>query len=147
MSVINKCNSWRPPFGALGTQQSTGTLRANSHTTTHTTTLLNRQPQVTHHIKPIATNQLIDIIFQVISKPKCPARCRLPSDKHAMLQPSNSCTGALAIHPKISLSQSSVRCSINPEPHLFNGCQDHFGRTPTELQRSIRLDLVRQLLC
>ena len=29
---------------------------------------------------------------------------------------------------------------------LFNGCQEHFGRTPTELQRSIRLDLVRQLL-
>ena len=29
---------------------------------------------------------------------------------------------------------------------LFNGCQEHFGRTPAELQRSIRLDLVRQLL-
>ena len=29
---------------------------------------------------------------------------------------------------------------------LFTGCQEHFGRTPTELQRSIRLDLVRQLL-
>ena len=29
---------------------------------------------------------------------------------------------------------------------LFNGCQDHFRRTPTELQRCIRLDLVRQLL-
>jgi AraC-like DNA-binding protein len=29
---------------------------------------------------------------------------------------------------------------------LFNGCQEHFGRTPIELQRSIRLDLVRQLL-
>ncbi|WP_413441787.1 helix-turn-helix transcriptional regulator [Synechococcus sp. MIT S1220] len=29
---------------------------------------------------------------------------------------------------------------------LFKGCQEHFGRTPLELQRSIRLDLVRQLL-
>jgi transcriptional regulator GlxA family with amidase domain len=29
---------------------------------------------------------------------------------------------------------------------LFTGCQEHFGRTPTELQRSIRLDLVRQVL-
>jgi AraC-like DNA-binding protein len=29
---------------------------------------------------------------------------------------------------------------------LFNGCQEHFGRTPIELKRSIRLDLVRQLL-
>lgn len=29
---------------------------------------------------------------------------------------------------------------------LFKGCQEHFGQTPKELQRSIRLDLVRQLL-
>ena len=29
---------------------------------------------------------------------------------------------------------------------LFKGCQEHFGRTPQNLQRSIRLDLVRQLL-
>ena len=29
---------------------------------------------------------------------------------------------------------------------LFRGCQEHFGQTPKELQRSIRLDLARQLL-
>ena len=29
---------------------------------------------------------------------------------------------------------------------LFKGCQEHFGQTPQNLQRSIRLDLVRQLL-
>ena len=29
---------------------------------------------------------------------------------------------------------------------LFKGCQEHFGRTPQHLQRSIRLDLARQLL-
>ena len=28
----------------------------------------------------------------------------------------------------------------------FKGCQEHFGQTPQNLQRSIRLDLVRQLL-
>lgn len=61
-----------------------------------------------------ATNQLIDSLFRHF-KTKPPARCRLPSDKHAIPQPSNSCTGALAIHPKISPSQSSVTCSINPE--------------------------------
>ena len=29
---------------------------------------------------------------------------------------------------------------------LFKGCQEHFGRSPLDLQRLIRLDLVRQLL-
>ena len=29
---------------------------------------------------------------------------------------------------------------------LFKGCQEHFGQTPLNLQRSIRLDLARQLL-
>ena len=29
---------------------------------------------------------------------------------------------------------------------LFKGCQEHFGQSPQDLQRSIRLDLVRQLL-
>ena len=29
---------------------------------------------------------------------------------------------------------------------LFKGCQEHFGLTPTQLQRSIRLDRVRREL-
>ena len=50
-------------------------------------------------------------------------------------------------HPQQSMTIDEMsQVLFQSRTSLFKGCQEHFGRTPLELQRSIRLDLVRQLL-
>ena len=50
-------------------------------------------------------------------------------------------------HPgETSTTEELSRELFQSRTSLFKGCQEHFGRSPQELQRLIRLDLVRQLL-
>jgi transcriptional regulator GlxA family with amidase domain len=96
-----------------------------------------------HIIK--ATNQLIDIIFKAFQNQN--ART-LPIAKRqtrhaAAIELLHWCYS----NPSKNLTITELsEVLYQSRTSLFNGCQDHFGRTPTELQRSIRLDLVRQLL-
>ena len=92
-----------------------------------------------------ATNQLIDIIFQAFQNQN--ART-LPTAKRqtrhaAAIELLHWCSN----NPSKNLTITELSDVLyQSRTSLFNGCQDHFGRTPTELQRCIRLDLVRQLL-
>jgi AraC-like DNA-binding protein len=52
-----------------------------------------------------------------------------------------------AKHPKTPLKIEEISSEIfQSRTSLFQGSKEHFQRTPLELQRSIRLDRVRQLL-
>jgi AraC-like DNA-binding protein len=92
-----------------------------------------------------ATNQLIDSIFQAFQNQN--ART-LPIAKRqtrhaAAIELLHWCSN----NPSKNLTITELSDVLyQSRTSLFNGCQDHFGRTPTELQRCIRLDLVRQLL-
>ena len=92
-----------------------------------------------------ATNQLIDSLFQAFQNPN--ART-LPMAKRqtrhaAAIELLHWCSN----NPSKNLTITELsEVLYQSRTSLFNGCQDHFRRTPTELQRSIRLDLVRQLL-
>ena len=92
-----------------------------------------------------ATDQLIDTIFQAFQSLN--ART-LPIAKRqtrhtAAIELLHWCSN----NPSKNLTITELsEVLYQSRTSLFNGCQDHFGRTPTELQRSIRLDLVRQLL-
>ena len=92
-----------------------------------------------------ATNQLIDSLFQAFQNPN--ART-LPMAKRqtrhaAAIELLHWCSN----NPSKNLTITELsEVLYQSRTSLFNGCQDHFRRTPTELQRCIRLDLVRQLL-
>ena len=95
--------------------------------------------------KANTADQLIDTIFQAFQDQNA---CTLPIAKretrHAAAIEllhwfSNNASKNLTITELSDVLYQS-------RTSLFTGCQEHFGRTPTELQRSIRLDLVRQLL-
>ena len=92
-----------------------------------------------------ATDQLIDTIFQAFQSLN--ART-LPIAKRqtrhaAAIELLHWCSN----NPSKNLTITELSDVLyQSRTSLFNGCQDHFGRTPTELQRCIRLDLVRQLL-
>ena len=92
-----------------------------------------------------ATNQLIDIIFKAFQNQN--ART-LPIAKRqtrhaAAIELLHWCSS----NPSKNLTITELsEVLYQSRTSLFNGCQEHFGRTPTELQRTIRLDLVRQLL-
>jgi AraC-like DNA-binding protein len=94
---------------------------------------------------PKATNQLIDSLFQAFQNQN--ART-LPMAKRqtrhaAAIELLHWCSN----NPSKNLTITELsEVLYQSRTSLFNGCQDHFRRTPTELQRSIRLDLVRQLL-
>ena len=90
--------------------------------------------QINVHITK-ATNQLIDSLFQGNQNAHV-----ADGQADAMPQQSNSCTGG---NPSKNLTITELsEVLYQSRTSLFNGCQDHL--TPTELQRSIRLDLVRQ---
>ena len=92
-----------------------------------------------------ATNQLIDSLFQAFQNPN--ART-LPMAKRqtrhaAAIELLHWCSN----NPSKNLTITELSDLLyQSRTSLFNGCQEHFGRTPAELQRSIRLDLLRQLL-
>ena len=100
-----------------------------------------------HSDSNIATTtiQLIDFIFQAFQNEN--ART-MPMAKRqtrhaAAIELLHWCSN----NPSKNLSITELSYLLyQSRTSLFNGCQEHFGRTPTELQRSIRLDLVRQLL-
>ena len=91
------------------------------------------------------TDQLIDSLFQAFQNPN--ART-LPMAKRqtrhaAAIELLHWCSN----NPSKNLTITELSDLLyQSRTSLFNGCQEHFGRTPTELQRNIRLDLVRQLL-
>jgi AraC-like DNA-binding protein len=91
------------------------------------------------------SDQLIDFIFQAFQNPN--ART-LPIAKRqtrhaAAIELLHWCSN----NPSNNLSITELSDLLyQSRTSLFNGCQEHFGRTPKELQRSIRLDLIRQLL-
>ena len=91
------------------------------------------------------TNQLIDSLFQAFKNQN--ART-LPIAKRqtrhtAAIELLHWCSS----NPSKNLTITELSDVLyQSRTSLFNGCQEHFGRTPTELQRTIRLDLVRQLL-
>jgi AraC-like DNA-binding protein len=91
------------------------------------------------------SDQLIDSLFQAFQNPN--ART-LPIAKRqtrhaAAIELLHWCSN----NPSNNLTITELSDVLyQSRTSLFNGCQEHFGRTPTELQRSIRLDLVRQLL-
>ena len=104
--------------------------------------LINNQSDA--HI-PKTTNQLIDSLFQAFKNQN--ART-LPIAKRqtrhtAAIELLHWCSS----NPSKNLTITELSDVLyQSRTSLFNGCQEHFGRTPTELQRTIRLDLVRQLL-
>ena len=92
-----------------------------------------------------ATNQFIDSIFQAFQNQNArtlPIAMR-QTFHAAAIELLHWCSNNPSKNLTITeLSEVLYQSRIS----LFNGCQDHFRRTPTELQRCIRLDLVRQLL-
>jgi AraC-like DNA-binding protein len=92
-----------------------------------------------------ATNQLIDIIFEAFQNQN--ARTLLIAKRQTRHAAAIELLHWCSSNPSKNLTITELsEVLYQSRTSLFNGCQDHFGRTPTELQRSIRLDLVRQLL-
>ena len=95
--------------------------------------------------KTNTADQLIDSIFRAFQDQNA---CTLPIAKRearhtAAIELLHWCSN----NPSKNLTITELSDVLyQSRKSLFTGCQEHFGRTPTELQRSIRLDLVRQLL-
>ena len=92
-----------------------------------------------------ATNQLIDILFKAFQNQN--ARTLPIAKRQTRHAAAIKLLHWFSSNPSKNLTITELSDVLyQSRTSLFNGCQDHFGRTPTELQRSIRLDLVRQLL-
>ena len=92
-----------------------------------------------------ATNQLIDSIFQAFRNQNARTLpiAKLQTRHAAAIELLHWCSN----NPSKNLTITELsEVLYQSRTSLFNGCQEHFGRTPTELQRTIRLDLIRQLL-
>jgi AraC-like DNA-binding protein len=92
-----------------------------------------------------ATDQLIDTIFQAFQSLNARTlQIAKRQTRHtAAIELLHWCSN----NPSKNLTITKLsEVLYQSRTSLFNGCQNHFRRTPTELQRSIRLDLVRQLL-
>ena len=92
-----------------------------------------------------ATNQLIDILFKAFQNQN--ARTLPIAKRQTCHSAAIELLHWFSSNPSKKLTITELSDVLyQSRTSLFNGCQDHFGLTPTELQRSIRLDLVRQLL-
>ena len=62
-----------------------------------------------------------------------------------MKPPSIYCTGAMNPMKTVTVEALSAEL-FQSRTSLFKGSKEHFQQTPVELQRSVRMDCVRQLL-
>ena len=94
---------------------------------------------------PEDPDQLIDSVIRCFEEPM--ARTRPIAKREARHEAAIDLLHWCAKHPKTQLKIEEISSEIfQSRTSLFQGSKEHFQRTPLELQRSIRLDRVRQLL-
>ncbi len=94
---------------------------------------------------PQASDQLIETVLNCLEHPK--ARSKPAEPRQERHQAAIDLLHWASQHPSSSLTLDEISTMLyRSRTSLFKGCQEHFQMTPQELQRCIRLDLVRQLL-
>ena len=94
---------------------------------------------------PEDPDQLINTVIRCFEEPQ--ARTRLIAKREARHEAAIELLHWCAANPmkKVTVEQLSSEL-FQSRTSLFKGSREHFERTPLELQRSIRMDCVRQLL-
>ena len=93
----------------------------------------------------VDSDQLIHTLIQCFGEPT--AKTLPIAKREARHQAAIDLLHWCAKHPKTPLKIEQISSEIyQSRTSLFQGSKEHFQRTPLELQRSIRLDRVRQLL-
>ena len=94
---------------------------------------------------PEDPDQLIDNMIRAFEEPQ--ARTRLIAKREARHEAAIDLLHWCAKNPTKAVTVEELSTELfQSRTSLFKGAKEHFGQTPLELQRSIRMDRVRQLL-
>ena len=94
---------------------------------------------------PEDPDQLFDNVIRCFEQPQ--ARTSLVAKREERHEAAIDLLHWCARHPMKTVTSDELSAELfQSRTSLFRGSQEHFDRTPLELQRSIRMDLVRQLL-
>ena len=94
---------------------------------------------------PEEPDQLLDILIRCFEQPQ--ARTTLVAKREARHEAAINLLHWCARHPMRTVTAQELSAELfQSRTSLFRGSREHFERTPLELQRSIRMDRVRQLL-
>ena len=94
---------------------------------------------------PEDPDQLIDSVIRCFEQPQ--ARTSLVAKREERHEAAIDLLHWCARHPMKTVTSDELSAELfQSRTSLFRGCREHFGRTPLELQRTIRMDRVRQLL-
>ena len=94
---------------------------------------------------PEEPDQLLDILIRCFEQPQ--ARTTLVAKREARHEAAINLLHWCARHPMRTVTAEELSAELfQSRTSLFRGSREHFERTPLELQRSIRMDRVRQLL-
>lgn len=94
---------------------------------------------------PTTPDELMDTIIECFEDKKAQTMgINRREERHtAAIQLLHWCSN----HPRIKITVDNLSEELyQSRTSLFKGCKDHFGCTPLELQRAVRLDRVRYLL-
>ena len=94
---------------------------------------------------PEDPDQLIDSVIRCFEEPE--ARTRLIAKREARHEAAIDLLHWCAKNPMTTVTVEELSAELfQSRTSLFKGSKEHFGQTPLELQRSVRMDRVRQLL-
>lgn len=95
--------------------------------------------------QPEDPDQLIDNMIRAFEEPQ--TRTRLIAKREARHEAAIDLLHWCAKNPTKAVTVEELSTELfQSRTSLFKGAKEHFGQTPLELQRSIRMDRVRQLL-
>ena len=94
---------------------------------------------------PEEPDQLLDILIRCFEQPQ--ARTTLVAKREARHEAAINLLHWCARHPMRTVTAEELSAELfQSRTSLFKGSKEHFEQTPLELQRSVRMDRVRQLL-
>ena len=94
---------------------------------------------------PVDPNQLIDTVIGCFEEPE--ARTSPIAKREARHEAAIDLLHWCASNPMKTVTVEELSAELfQSRTSLFKGCREHFQQTPLSLQRSVRMDLVRQLL-
>ena len=94
---------------------------------------------------PEDPDRLIDSVIRCFEEPE--ARTRLIAKREARHEAAIDLLHWCAKNPMTTVTVEELSAELfQSRTSLFKGSKEHFGQTPLELQRSVRMDRVRQLL-
>ena len=94
---------------------------------------------------PEEPDQLIETLIQCFEQPQ--ARTTLIAKREARHEAAIDLLHWCSRNPMTTITVEELSAELfQSRTSLFKGSKEHFGQTPLELQRSVRMDRVRQLL-